>query len=196
MLAEVGGLCSFSYRPLHGEIEDPHNVRASSPQSEWSKRKQGKSCNAFYELAWQVTPHHFCCVHCSWRPSLIPCGRGLHKEGVDIRKENHWRPPWKLAITYAEDFKRSSPRDCLYWDFERRTEPLWPVSSRLSVCLQGMCIMPVPSHVALVVKNLPASTGDTRDIGSIPGSGGSPGVGNGNPLQDSCLENSMDRGTS
>ena len=45
-----------------------------------------------------------------------------------------------------------------------------------------------------VVKNLPASAGDARDMGSIPGSGNSPGVGKGNPLQYSCLENSMDRG--
>ena len=44
-----------------------------------------------------------------------------------------------------------------------------------------------------VVKNLPANTGDTRDAGSIPGSGRSPGVGNGNPLEYSCLENTMDR---
>ena len=44
-------------------------------------------------------------------------------------------------------------------------------------------------QVALVVKNLPASTGDIRDLGSIPGSGKSPGGGNGNPLQYSCLEN-------
>ena len=44
-----------------------------------------------------------------------------------------------------------------------------------------------------VVKNLPASAGDTRDVGSIPGSERSPGGGN-NPLQYSCLENSMDRG--
>ena len=42
-----------------------------------------------------------------------------------------------------------------------------------------------------VVKNLPASTGDT---GSIPESGRSPGEGNGNTLQYFCLENSMDRG--
>ena len=42
-----------------------------------------------------------------------------------------------------------------------------------------------------VVKNLPANAGD---VGSIPGLGRSPGVGNGNPLQYSCLENSMDRG--
>ena len=45
-----------------------------------------------------------------------------------------------------------------------------------------------------VVKNLPASAGDEGDMGSIPGSGRSPGGGNGNPLQYSCLENSMDRG--
>ena len=46
-----------------------------------------------------------------------------------------------------------------------------------------------------VVKNRPASTGDSRDVGLIPGSGRSPGVGNGNPLQYSCLENSVDKGT-
>ena len=45
-----------------------------------------------------------------------------------------------------------------------------------------------------VVKNLPASAGDSRDAGLIPGLGRSPGVGNGNPLQYSCLENPMDRG--
>ena len=45
-----------------------------------------------------------------------------------------------------------------------------------------------------MVENLPPSAGGTRDFGSIPGSGRSPGEGNGNPLQYSCLENSMDRG--
>ena len=40
----------------------------------------------------------------------------------------------------------------------------------------------------------PANAGDTRDEGSISGSGSSPGVGNGKPLQYSCLENSMGRG--
>ena len=47
--------------------------------------------------------------------------------------------------------------------------------------------------MALVVKNLPASTGDTRDTGLIPGLGRSPGEGNGNPLQYSCLKNPMGR---
>ena len=45
-----------------------------------------------------------------------------------------------------------------------------------------------------MVKNPPANAGDVGDTGSIPGSGRSPGGGHGNPLQYSCLENSMDRG--
>ena len=44
-----------------------------------------------------------------------------------------------------------------------------------------------------VVKNPPANAGDTRDSGSIPELGRSPGEGNSNPLQYSCLENPMDR---
>ena len=50
------------------------------------------------------------------------------------------------------------------------------------------------SQVVLVVKNPPANAGDARDKGLIPGSGRSPGGGNGNPLQYSCLENPTDRG--
>ena len=46
----------------------------------------------------------------------------------------------------------------------------------------------------LVVKNLPANAGDTRDMGSISGSGRFPGIRNVNPLQYACLENPMDRG--
>ena len=45
-----------------------------------------------------------------------------------------------------------------------------------------------------MVKNLPANEGDTKDVGSVPGSERSPGEENGNPLQYSCLENPMDRG--
>ena len=49
-------------------------------------------------------------------------------------------------------------------------------------------------QVVLVVKNPLANAGDVRDSGLIPGSGRSPGEGNGNPLQYYCLENPMDRG--
>ena len=53
----------------------------------------------------------------------------------------------------------------------------------------------VASQVATVVKNLSGNAGDGKDAGSTPGSGRSPGVGNGNLLLYSCLENSMDGGT-
>ena len=49
-------------------------------------------------------------------------------------------------------------------------------------------------QVVLVVKNLPANTGDIREVGLISGLGRSPGGGQGNPLQYFCLENPMDRG--
>ena len=50
------------------------------------------------------------------------------------------------------------------------------------------------TQVVLGVKNPPANGGDARDVGSIPGWGRSPGVGNGSPLQYSFLENPLDRG--
>ena len=50
------------------------------------------------------------------------------------------------------------------------------------------------SQVALMVKNPTANAGDTREADSIPGLGRSPGGGNGNPRQYTCLENPMDRG--
>ena len=55
---------------------------------------------------------------------------------------------------------------------------------------QHMCGFPDGS----VGKESACSAGDTGDVGSIPGSGRSPGRGHGNPLHYSCLENSMDRG--
>ena len=63
--------------------------------------------------------------------------------------------------------------------------------TRLSdlACTQGT------SQLAQLVRNPPANAGDRRDKGLIPGLGRSPGEGNDNPLQYSCLENSVDKGT-
>ena len=55
-----------------------------------------------------------------------------------------------------------------------------------------LCYLGFPGDT--VAKNLPANAGDTRDSVSIPGLGRCPTVGNGNPLQYSCLENLLDRG--
>ena len=60
--------------------------------------------------------------------------------------------------------------------------------------LVGHILRTEASQVVLVVKNPTANAGDTRDSGSIPGSGRSPGGGHDNSLQYSCLENRMDRG--
>ena len=57
--------------------------------------------------------------------------------------------------------------------------------------LTNPCIVPGGARD----KEPPANAGDTREVGLIPGLGRSPGVGNGNPFQYSCLESSMDRGT-
>ena len=56
------------------------------------------------------------------------------------------------------------------------------------------CALQVGIPGGSVMKNLPANAGYERALGSVLGSGRSPGVGNGNPLQYSCLENPMDRG--
>ena len=61
-----------------------------------------------------------------------------------------------------------------------------------AMVLKGLCsISALPSGT--MGKNPPANAGDASDIGSIPGSGRSPGVGNANPLQYSWLGNPMDR---
>ena len=64
-----------------------------------------------------------------------------------------------------------------------------------SCILDFSCVLPLGSQVALVVKNPPVNAGDIRDTDLIHGLGRFPGEGNGKPLQYSCLETLMDRGT-
>ena len=70
------------------------------------------------------------------------------------------------------------------------------LDSSLYFIQSGISLIGLPypnSQVALVVKKPPASAGDIRDVGSIPGLGRSPGGGHGIPFQYSCVENPMDR---
>ena len=62
-----------------------------------------------------------------------------------------------------------------------------PMRLEITSCILGA------SQVSLIVKNPTANAGDTRDLASIPVLGRSPGKENGNPLQCSCLENSMNQ---
>ena len=80
-----------------------------------------------------------------------------------------------------------------------RNETEYPDWQGYRYSRKGLCChftMNAPSLaglVALAVKNPPAIAGDAGVVGLIPGLGGSSAGGNGNPLQYSCLENSMDR---
>ena len=67
------------------------------------------------------------------------------------------------------------------------------LTSSFSLKIRSLTLNPAV-QVVLVGKNLSTNAGDTRDLGLIPGSGRSPGEGNGNPLQYSCLENSTNSG--
>ena len=72
---------------------------------------------------------------------------------------------------------------------------IWTFVSKVMALLFNMLSSFVgASQVALVVNKQPANAGDVTHVGSIPGSGRSPGVGNGNPLQYSCLGNPSDGG--
>ena len=78
----------------------------------------------------------------------------------------------------------------MYYVFTLFQKPVFPPT--MVFILIYFHILGFPGGV--VVKNPPANAGDARDGGSIPGWGRSPKVGNGNPLQYSCLENPLDRG--
>ena len=67
-----------------------------------------------------------------------------------------------------------------------QTVGLWAGRERVSLGARSQA-----SQMAQGVKHLPANAGDSRNEGLIPGSGRSPGAGNGNPPQYSCLENSV-----
>ena len=74
------------------------------------------------------------------------------------------------------------------WPLENSTVYLWEDEILKKQIIPCCCCL-----VVLVVKNLPASVGDIRDVDSIPGLGRSPVEGNSNPLQYSYLENPKDR---
>ena len=106
-----------------------------------------------------------------------------------VKSLSHVQPsatPWTAAYQapLPMEFSRQE-----YWSGVPLPSPI-----NMAVFLKLIYSIPTSSQVTLVIKNLPANVGDIRDVGLIPGSGKSPGEGNGNPLQYSCLENPMDRG--
>ena len=105
-------------------------------------------------------------------------------ESLGLQRDQTSQSSWKSILnfhwknwcwTVAEQQQQSVTLSCV-------------ITSWVSICALRA------TQVALVVKILPANVGDTRDTGSILGLGRYRGGGHGNPLQYSCLENSMNRG--
>ena len=116
----------------------------------------------------------------------------LHKPVIispdSLTDYHHLAFTWNLSHTlYTNTFPA----------FPRRTVHLAPPTAfgvlllLYSTLNFTLCLI---SQMVHLVKNLPANVKDTRDVGSIPELGRSPGGRNSNPLQYSCLENPMDRG--
>ena len=118
-----------------------------------------------------------------WLSTIIKCATSYHKHPMDCSLKSFPYPTAYTPVSEdSERLRRYSGVTCnsgdilRYWDF--------------SLPLDMLVYIPGDS----VIKYLPTNVGDTRDASLIPGSGSSPGVGNSNPLQYSCLENPMDRG--
>ena len=99
---------------------------------------------------------------------------------------NMWRPGWSLPVSPGRPPRQMGAGGVLFLRL-----PLLGASF-LESFVPSMGTKELPSWCS--GKNLSPNAGDARDVGSIPGSGRSPGGGNGNPLQYSCKENSGDGG--
>ena len=103
---------------------------------------------------------------------------------------------WSYYLTTSDIFFKSST--CPIFELLIHCFPVVPKLGWLVCFFSDFTLIfffsPNQPLVVLVVKNLPSNAGDIRDMGLIPGSGRSPGGGNGNSVQYSCLENLMNRG--
>ena len=103
---------------------------------------------------------------------------------------DHLLGPWcqchvfSCSLSHKTHLPSTQWRRCLFYWWHKTEVQIYDIT----------CSSYTASQVALVVKNLPANAGDIRCVGSIP-VGRFPGGGSGTPLQYSCLENPMDRGT-
>ena len=138
--------------------------------------------------------------HMMWRADLLEKTLMLGK--IEGRRRRGWqRMRWLDGITNSMDVSLSNLRElvtgreawhaAVHGVAKSQTRLNW---TELNLQFGEIRLQRTHTQVALVVKNPPAHARDVRDAVSIPGLGRSPGVGNGNPLQHSCLENSTDWG--
>ena len=118
------------------------------------------------------------CMCSGWQPSLGPTCQLTSVIGLCVNKSSDDSGPHKPSPDLSHP---SSWFVELFLESPAQIAGLWADKGA--------------SQMALVVKNLPTNAGDLRDVGLNPESGRSPGGGHGSPLQYSCLENPMSRGT-
>ena len=126
----------------------------------------------------------------------ITCTSSYHSSGIKwykaVQQRNWCLSPFRLVETFWVSLwhKSMSLESHPY----THTPMCYPTDHSFFCCAVPSCvrlfvtpwIVAQASRVSLVVRNVPVSAGNARDTGSIPGSGRSPGVGHGNPLQYSC----------
>ena len=126
--------------------------------------------------------------------SRSPRARGWEGPGAGGRWEccpTPGRGRARLLSSGGEGGRR--PSSCLWWPERGRERAGEPISTAAwDATTSGN--HPRVCPMAQLVKTLPATAGDARDVSSIPELGRSLGEGNGTPLQYSCLENPVDRG--
>ena len=137
--------------------------------------------------------------HILWRNYKILC-HACGRDPVNVNSLFHLKS-WDVKAGMNERFllSRQVLKEDHVWAGGEEWESIpgrksdLPKAQRLASDLLSWALWRA-SQVALVVKNLPAKAGDIKDAGSIPGSGRSPGVGDGNPLQYAGLGNLVHRG--
>ena len=127
--------------------------------------------------------------------SIPGSGRSPEEDMATYSSILAWRIPWTQESYNGPygwlRFIWSKGADCRsVWSW------LWARVHRVAKSRTWLKLFNTEQQVVLMVNNLPANAGDSRVVGSILESGGSPGEWNGNPHQYSCLENSMGRGAS
>ena len=130
------------------------------------------------------------------------CRRALHREGTPpqvFSQDSTWASP-PLADRNLHPFPEEMKLNPEDHTSHELCDSFWRISNSPRVVLgapnlqlnEVLRLLTLASQVALVVKNPPANAGAMRELGSIPGSGRSPGKGHGNLFQCFCLRNPMD----
>ena len=153
--------------------------------------------NHFLQTLWNLLQYHLLFTFRSF---------GHEARGIPVPRQglNPHPPCWKWRSQPLDHQESSSVRISYSYKDTSHTELRSPLQTHFNLIMSLKALLMnivtfwdaegCSSPGGTVVKNPPANARDTRDAGSIPGSGRSPGVGNGNPIQYSCLENPVDTG--